>query len=224
MTYRDPTPVQALAQRTSPVSSVHQVAQNSVHSSAPTPGQNHAHLAVQNAMNASNYVGPNLTNVAVNHAPYTNQDATNAPAQSSAVNYPTHAAQNALNYQAYTAQNAMNNQTPNSVPNYVAPSQQTHNQPMLEHPRPPQHQQGLPATSHQGGPTSNGRSNRRPNQRTRRDRFHYNRNDPPVHQPPHQQQRAAPYPVQHQPGGNSGRSRRRRRIPQQEDNTAQILE
>ncbi|KAI9613666.1 hypothetical protein KEM48_003726 [Puccinia striiformis f. sp. tritici PST-130] len=183
-----------------------------VQSPAQTPEQNHAHLAVQNAMNASNYVGQNLTNVAANHAPYTNQMAMNMPAQ------------NTLNYPAYTAQNAMNVQNPNSVPNYVAPSQQTHNQPMLEHPRPPQLQQGLPATSQQGGPTSNGRSNRRPNQRTRRDWFHYNRNDPPVHQPPHQQQRAAPYPVQHQPGGNLGRSRRRGRIPQQEDNTAQILE
>ncbi|KAH9473614.1 hypothetical protein Pst134EA_000695 [Puccinia striiformis f. sp. tritici] len=216
MTYQDPTPAQALARGTSQDSSVHQVAQNSAQSPAPTPEQNHAHLAVQNAMNALNYVGQNLTNVAAN-APYTNQMAMNMPSQ----NMP---AQNTLNYPAYTAQNAMNVQNPNSVQNYVAPSQQTHNQPMLEHPRPPQLQQGLPATSHQGGPTSNGRSNRRPNQRTRRDRFHYNRNDPPVHQPPHQQQRAAPYPVQHQPGGNLGRSRRRGRIPQQEDNTAQILE
>ncbi|KAI9600215.1 hypothetical protein KEM48_000822, partial [Puccinia striiformis f. sp. tritici PST-130] len=176
MTYQDPTPAQALARGTSQDSSVHQVAQNSAQSPAPTPEQNHAHLAVQNAMNALNYVGQNLTNVAAN-APYTNQMAMNMPSQ----NMP---AQNTLNYPAYTAQNAMNVQNPNSVPNYVAPSQQTHNQPMLEHPRPPQLQQGLPATSQQGGPTSNGRSNRRPNQRTRRDRFHYNRNDPPVHQPP----------------------------------------
>ncbi|KAI9601090.1 hypothetical protein H4Q26_000889 [Puccinia striiformis f. sp. tritici PST-130] len=100
MTYQDPTPAQALARGTSQDSSVHQVAQNSAQSPAPTPEQNHAHLAVQNAMNALNYVGQNLTNVAAN-APYTNQMAMNMPSQ----NMP---AQNTLNYPAYTAQNAMN--------------------------------------------------------------------------------------------------------------------
>ncbi|KAI7959055.1 hypothetical protein MJO28_002846 [Puccinia striiformis f. sp. tritici] len=98
------------------------------------------------------------------------------------------------------------------------PSQHT-----LEHPRPPQHQQGLPAISHQACPTSNSR----PDHRARRDWFHYNCNKPAAPQPqPPQQQQATPYPVQHQPqpGGNSGRSRRRRMNHPPQDNTARVLE
>ncbi|KAI9610033.1 hypothetical protein H4Q26_007027 [Puccinia striiformis f. sp. tritici PST-130] len=189
MVHRDPTPVQATAHSASSISSAHQITQN------------HAQRAVQNAMNASNYV---------------NQTAQQAPHQNLVPNYapaPTFA-QN---------QNSATNDVPvqNFVSNYAMPSQQNHNQATYEHPRPPQHQQGLPGTSHQAGPTSINR----PVHRTRRDRFHYNRNEsaaPQPHPPP--QQRPAPYPVQHQPGGNSGGSRRRRRNPQPQDNSARVLE
>ncbi|KAI9603947.1 hypothetical protein H4Q26_003556 [Puccinia striiformis f. sp. tritici PST-130] len=150
-------------------------------SSAHQITQNHAQQAVQHAMNALNYV---------------NQTAQQAPHQNLVPNYapaPTFA-QN---------QNSATNNAPvqNFVSNYAMPSQQNHNLATYEHPRPPQHQQGLPGTSHQAGPTSINR----PVHRTRRDRFHYNRNEPAAPQPhPPPQQRPAPYPVQHQPGGNSG--------------------
>ncbi|POW02465.1 hypothetical protein PSHT_12107 [Puccinia striiformis] len=163
--------------------------------------QNHAQRVVQHTMNVSNYV---------------NQTAQQAPHQNLVPNYapaPTFA-QN---------QNSATNDAPvqNFGSNYAMPSQQNHNQATYEHPRPPQHQQGLPGTSHQAGPTSINR----PVHRTRRDRFHYNRNEPAAPQPhPPPQQRPAPYPVQHQPGGNSGGSRRRRRNPQPQDNTARVLE
>ncbi|KAI9614582.1 hypothetical protein KEM48_005893 [Puccinia striiformis f. sp. tritici PST-130] len=65
----------------------------------------------------------------------------------------------------------------------------------------------------------------RPVHRTQRDRFHHNRNEPAAPQPhPPPQQRPTPYPVQHQPGGNSEGSRRRRRNHQPQDNTARVLE
>ncbi|KAI9620191.1 hypothetical protein H4Q26_013758 [Puccinia striiformis f. sp. tritici PST-130] len=202
MTYRDPTPVQATAQPASSTSSVHQTTHNSVYAPVQNSELNHAHQAVQHAMNASNYANLNVTNApalnfmpnAMNaQAPNFVQDVTNAPAQ-------------------------------NFVPNYATQFQQNHNQSTFEHPRPPQHQQGLPATSHQAGPTSNNRPNH-PNHRARRDRYHYSRNEPAAPQPhPPPQQRATPYPVQRQPGGNSGGSRRRRRNHQPEDNTAQVLE
>ncbi|KAI9606883.1 hypothetical protein H4Q26_006427 [Puccinia striiformis f. sp. tritici PST-130] len=202
MTYRDPTPVQATAQPASSTSSVHQTTHNSVYAPVQNSELNHAHQAVQHAMNASNYANLNVTNApalnfmpnAMNaQAPNFVQDVTNAPAQ-------------------------------NFVPNYATQFQQNHNQSTFEHPRPPQHQQGLPATSHQAGPTSNNRPNH-PNHRAQRDRYHYSRNEPAAPQPhPPPQQRATPYPVQRQPGGNSGGSRRRRRNHQPEDNTAQVLE
>ncbi|KAI9618065.1 hypothetical protein KEM48_006852 [Puccinia striiformis f. sp. tritici PST-130] len=112
MVHRDPTPVQATAHSASSISSAHQITQN------------HAQRAVQNAMNASNYV---------------NQTAQQAPHQNLVPNYvpaPTFA-QN---------QNSATNDVPvqNFVSNYAMPSQQNHNQATYEHPRPPQHQQGLP--------------------------------------------------------------------------------
>ncbi|KAI9604151.1 hypothetical protein H4Q26_003763 [Puccinia striiformis f. sp. tritici PST-130] len=110
-----------------------------VQSPAQTPEQNHAHLAVQNAMNASNYVGQNLTNVAANHAPYTNQMAMNMPAQ------------NTLNYPAYTAQNAMKRSESEfraELRGAVAAKPTTN---LFRAPQTPQLQQGLPATSQQGG-------------------------------------------------------------------------
>ncbi|KNE94560.1 hypothetical protein PSTG_12111 [Puccinia striiformis f. sp. tritici PST-78] len=207
MTYRDPTPMQATAQPASLISSAHQSTHNSAYAPVQSQGQNHAQQAVQYAMNASNYVNQNVpqtvaSKLVPNYAPNFVQNATNAPAQN-------------------LVPNTTNAPVPNFVPNYTTQFQQNHNPSSFEHPRPPQHQQGLPATSHQAGPTSN----RRPNHRARRDRFHYNRNEPAAPQPhPPPQQRATPYPVQHQPGGNLGGSRRRRRNHQPEDNTAQVLE
>ncbi|KAI9607212.1 hypothetical protein H4Q26_005728 [Puccinia striiformis f. sp. tritici PST-130] len=173
--------------------------------------------SVQNLTNAQ------TTNVAANYAPYANQNAMNYPTYTAqnAVNYPAYTAQNVMNYPVHTVQDAVNVQAPNFVPNYVTPSQQIPNQATYEHPRPPQHQQGLPGTSHQAGPISISR----PVHRTQRDRFHHNRNEPAAPQPhPPPQQRPTPYPVQHQPGGNSEGSRRRRRNHQPQDNTARVLE
>ncbi|KAI9629112.1 hypothetical protein H4Q26_018317 [Puccinia striiformis f. sp. tritici PST-130] len=65
---------------------------------------------------------------------------------------------NAMNAQAPNfVQDVTNAPAQNFVPNYATQFQQNHNQSTFEHPRPPQHQQGLPATSHQAGPTSNNR-------------------------------------------------------------------
>ncbi|POW19118.1 hypothetical protein PSHT_05059 [Puccinia striiformis] len=187
MTYRDPTRCKQRLQPASSISSVHQTIHNSAYAPAQNSEQNHAHQAVQYAMNPSNYAYQNVMNA---QAPNVVQNVTNAPVQ-------------------------------NFVPNYATQFQQNRNQSTFEHPRPPQHQQGLPVTSHQAGPTSNNR----PNHRARRDRYHYSRNEPAAPQPhPPPQQRATPYPVQRQPGGNSGGSRRRRRNHQPEDNTAQVLE
>ncbi|KAI9603021.1 hypothetical protein H4Q26_002331 [Puccinia striiformis f. sp. tritici PST-130] len=101
------------------------------------------------------------------------------------------------NYTPHPSQNLMNAPVQNFAPNYIAQLPPNRNQATLEHPRPPQPQQGLPATTPQAGLNFNNR----PTHRARRDRFHYNRNEtaaPQPHPPP--QQRAAPYPVQHQPG------------------------
>ncbi|KAI9628473.1 hypothetical protein H4Q26_018044 [Puccinia striiformis f. sp. tritici PST-130] len=70
MTYRDPTPVQATAQPASSTSSVHQTTHNSVYAPVQNSELNHAHQAVQHAMNASNYANLNVTNApALNFMP-----------------------------------------------------------------------------------------------------------------------------------------------------------
>ncbi|KAI9615725.1 hypothetical protein KEM48_005498 [Puccinia striiformis f. sp. tritici PST-130] len=203
MAYQGPTPAQATAPPASSTSSVHQTNLNSAYAPVQSQAQNYAQQAVQHAMDASNYV-----NQAPQHGQFQNFVPNYAPVQNSAP------AENLL-----PAQNSAMNYAPvqNSAPSYSMPSQQNLNQATYEHPRPPQQQQGSAATSHQAGPPFNGRQNHR---RVRRDRFHYNRNELAAPQ----QHRPNPYPVQHQPGGNLGGSRRRRRNPQPQDNTARVLE
>ncbi|POV94338.1 hypothetical protein PSHT_16282 [Puccinia striiformis] len=166
MTYRDPTPVQATAQPASSISSVHQTIHNSAYAPAQNSEQNHAHQAVQYAMNPSNYAYQNVMDApALNFVP------------------------NVMNAQApNVVQNVTNAPVQNFVPNYATQFQQNRNQSTFEHPRPPQHQQGLPVTSHQAGPTSNNR----PNHRARRDRYHYSRNEPAAPQPHPPPQHAPP--------------------------------
>ncbi|KNE88940.1 hypothetical protein PSTG_17609 [Puccinia striiformis f. sp. tritici PST-78] len=232
MAYQAPTPVQLTAHIASSNSSAPRVVQNPVDVQMsypePNPGLYVAQDLVQTLNppalpSVQNLTNAQTTNVAANYAPYANQNAMNYPTYTAqnAVNYPAYTAQNVMNYPVHTVQDAVNVQAPNFVPNYVTPSQQIPNQATYEHPRPPQHQQGLPGTSHQAGPISISR----PVHRTQRDRFHHNRNEPAAPQPhPPPQQRPTPYPVQHQPGGNSGGSRRRRRNHQPQDNTARVLE
>ncbi|KAI9614201.1 hypothetical protein H4Q26_009342 [Puccinia striiformis f. sp. tritici PST-130] len=124
-------PGASTAQPASSISSVHQTIHNSAYAPAQNSEQNHAHQAVQYAMNPSNYAYQNVMDApALNFVP------------------------NVMNAQApNVVQNVTNAPVQNFVPNYATQFQQNRNQSTFEHPRPPQHQQGLPVTSHQAGPT-----------------------------------------------------------------------